>query len=42
MKSQAPHVKMPRTGTHHNAIDDAKSQALHLMEISSALDLPLK
>jgi inhibitor of KinA sporulation pathway (predicted exonuclease) len=26
-------VKIKRSGTHHNAIDDAASQAHHLMEI---------
>ncbi len=29
-------VKMERVGTHHNALDDAKSQALHLIEINRA------
>jgi hypothetical protein len=33
MKSQYPDVKMARTGTHHNALDDAKSQAVHLCNI---------
>lgn len=33
MKSLRPDVPMPRAGTHHNALDDAKSQALHLMAI---------
>lgn len=41
IKSMYPAVKMPRTGVHHNAIDDAKSQALHLMEIASTHNLPL-
>lgn len=27
------HIKMSRTGTAHNALDDAKSQVLHLMSI---------
>jgi len=27
-------VPMSRTGTHHNAIDDARDQALHLMTIN--------
>lgn len=33
VKNLFPDVKMNRSGTHHNAIDDAKSQALHLIEI---------
>lgn len=33
VKSLAPGVKMKRTGTHHNAVDDAESQALHLIDI---------
>ena len=31
MKAQHPEVKMQRVGTHHNAVDDAESQARHLM-----------
>lgn len=34
MKNLNPDVKAPkREGTHHNALDDAKYQALHLIEI---------
>lgn len=33
VKRQAPGVKIVRKGTHHNAQDDAESQALHLIEI---------
>lgn len=29
----APHIEIVRTGTYHNALDDARSQALHAMEI---------
>lgn len=32
-------VKLKRTGTHHNALDDAYSQAMHLREIYKALGL---
>jgi hypothetical protein len=32
-KALHPHVRLQRSGTHHNALDDAKTQALHLMEI---------
>lgn len=31
MKERHPEVKLVRKGTHHNALDDAESQALHLM-----------
>ena len=31
MKAQHPAVKMQRNGTHHNAVDDAESQARHLI-----------
>lgn len=27
------HTKLVRVGTHHNALDDARSQALHLLEM---------
>ncbi len=33
VKALYPHVKLERIGTHHNALDDAKSQALHLIKI---------
>ncbi|MGL5669124.1 MAG: 3'-5' exonuclease [Shewanella sp.] len=35
LKSTNLHIKMIRSGTHHNALDDAKSQALHLMDINA-------
>lgn len=34
VKGAYPAVKIERVGTHHNALDDAKSQALHLIEIN--------
>jgi len=34
-------VKLVRTGVHHNAVDDAESQALHLIEIAKKHNLPL-
>lgn len=34
VKSMFPDVEMDRSGTHHNALDDARSQALHLIEIN--------
>lgn len=36
VKSMYPSIKMERSGTHHNALDDARSQALHLIEINKA------
>jgi exodeoxyribonuclease VIII len=35
-----PQVKMNRVGTYHSAIDDAKSQALHLMDIMAYANGP--
>ncbi len=33
LKAMHPEIKMQRIGTHHNALNDAKSQAMHLIEI---------
>lgn len=33
LKGLNPKIKMARTGTYHNALDDAKSQALHALEL---------
>mgnify|MGYP001072827238 CR=1 FL=1 len=33
VKNMNKHIKLERVGTHHNAVDDAKSQALHLIKI---------
>lgn len=33
VKSMNPQVKLGRVGTHHNAVDDAQSQAEHLIAI---------
>lgn len=33
VKNLNRHIRMKRVGTHHNAVDDAESQALHLIEI---------
>lgn len=38
IKSMAPHIKMKRTGTHHNALDDAISQTKHLLEVIKYLE----
>lgn len=36
MKNLYPHVELKRTGTHHNAVNDAESQAEHLVAILAA------
>lgn len=33
VKNAAPHIKLVREGTHHNALDDARCQAKHLQAI---------
>ena len=35
VKAMHPHVPMERQGTHHNALDDAESQARHLLAMLS-------
>jgi exodeoxyribonuclease VIII len=39
IKSLYPQLKLERIGTHHNALDDAKSQAAHLCKLWKVLDL---
>lgn len=39
LKRRAPQVAIKRSGTHHNALDDARSQAEHLGRINRALAL---
>lgn len=39
LKAMAPAVKLARVGTHHNALDDAKSQAEHATRILKTLGL---
>lgn len=39
IKSLYPDVEMDRKGTHHNALDDAETQALHLIEIAKKYNL---
>ncbi len=41
MKGLRPDIKLVRVGTYHNAADDAKSQALHLIEIAKVLGVEL-
>lgn len=36
IKALHPTIKMQRSGTHHNAVDDAESQARHLIAILQA------
>lgn len=33
LKGMAPHIKTERQGTYHNALDDAKTQALHAIKV---------
>jgi inhibitor of KinA sporulation pathway (predicted exonuclease) len=33
VKNLHPEITMNRTGTHHNALDDARNQAQHLIDI---------
>lgn len=37
IKNLYPDIKLEREGTHHNALDDAKSQAIHLMKMIPSL-----
>jgi hypothetical protein len=37
VKNLYPDVQMVRDGTHHNALDDARSQAMHLMAMIPSL-----
>lgn len=37
MKALYPRVPFVRSGTHHNAVNDAESQALHLIDILRAM-----
>ena len=37
-----PQAKAARVGTHHNALDDAKTQALRLIEVTTANKITLK
>lgn len=37
LKNLLPHVTLERSGTHHNALDDAKTQAVHANKLLAAL-----
>jgi exodeoxyribonuclease VIII len=39
LKGLAREVRIERGGTHHNALDDARTQALHLIQILKKLNL---
>lgn len=41
LKAMAPEIKLERKGTHHSAVDDAESQALHLIRICKDLEITL-
>lgn len=41
IKNLAPHIKVVRQGTHHNALDDALTQAEHMERIVAELGLRL-
>lgn len=38
LKNLAPAIRLHRTGTHHNALDDARSQAEHACRLLTALN----
>lgn len=38
LKTQYPHIKLVRHGVHHDAVDDALSQAYHLVDILNFID----
>tara|TARA_R110000824_G_scaffold141057_1_gene307437 strand:- start:191 stop:742 length:552 start_codon:yes stop_codon:yes gene_type:complete len=42
LKNLLPNVKMDRVGEHHNALDDAKSQALHAIKLLKELHHGIK
>lgn len=39
LKGLRPDMRIPRSGTHHNALDDAKSQASHAIQLARALGI---
>lgn len=41
MKNMAPHIPMVRAGTHHDALDDANDQAIHLQAVARELGIQL-
>jgi len=41
VKNLYPHIVMQRVGAHHKAVDDAESQAVHLLRILAADAVPV-
>lgn len=41
VKNLAPNIKITRYGNHHNALDDARDQARHLINLASHLGIQL-
>lgn len=41
IKSLMPDIKLERNGTHHSAVDDAESQAVHLQRLCAQLGVAL-
>ena len=39
LKSLRPSMRIPRNGTHHNALDDARSQAAHAVDLLRSLGI---
>ena len=42
LKNLLPHIEIERVGEHHNALDDAKSQALHAIKLLKELHYGIK
>jgi DNA polymerase III epsilon subunit-like protein len=42
LKNLLPHIEIERVGEHHNALDDAKSQALHAIKLLKELQNGIK
>jgi len=42
LKEIAPFIQIARQGTYHNALDDAKSQAIHLLRICEFINVAYK
>ena len=42
LKNLLPYIEMERVGEHHNALDDAKSQALHAIKLLKELHHGIK
>jgi hypothetical protein len=40
LKNLRPNIKLKRIGTHHHALDDAKTQAIHAMQLLNKIIVP--